>query len=336
MNKPKIGIPLGDPAGIGPEIVARAMCDAHIFEVCRPVVIGDRAVLAQAAGFCGVDLAIHAIDDPDKGDYRCGIANVVDLGNVDMSVLKIGQIQPLGGQAAFDYIKKATDMAKSGSVDAIATTPINKESLRAAHIDYIGHTEILAALTGTHDPLTMFEVRNLRVFFLSRHVSLRQACDMVTKQRMLDYIFRCRVALQKLGVSGGAIAVAGLNPHSGEHGLFGDEEVKHVIPAVREAQDLGYAVEGPIGADSVFHLALTGRYDAVLSLYHDQGHIATKTLDFERTIAITIGLPFLRTSVDHGTAMDIAGTGAAGAISMIEAILLAAKYAARYNNDGLV
>ena len=336
MNKPKIGIPLGDPAGIGPEIVARAMCDESIFEVCRPVVIGDRAVLAQAAGFCGLDLAIHAIDDPDNGDYRCSAANVIDLKNVDIDALKIGQIQPLGGQAAFDYIQKATEMAKSGSVDAIATTPINKESLRAAHIDYIGHTEILAGLTDTHDPLTMFEVRNLRVFFLSRHVSLRQACDMVTKQRILDYIARCRAALEKLGVSGGTIAVAGLNPHSGEHGLFGNEEVQHVIPAVREAQDLGYDVEGPIGADSVFHLALTGRYDAVLSLYHDQGHIATKTLDFERTIAITIGLPFLRTSVDHGTAMDIAGTGAAGAVSMIEAILLAAKYAARYNNDGLV
>jgi 4-hydroxythreonine-4-phosphate dehydrogenase len=323
MDKPKIGIPLGDPAGIGPEIVARALCEASIFEVCRPVVIGDGAVLEQAARFCGLNLEIHAISDPDSGDYRCGSAHIIDLGNVDLSTLKIGQIQPMGGQAAFDYIKKATDLAKSGAVDAIATTPINKESLRAAQIDFIGHTEILAGL-------------NLRVFFLSRHVSLRQACDMVTKQRVLDYIIRCSAALAKLGVSGGAIAVAGLNPHSGEHGLFGDEEVRHVMPAVREAQSLGYAVEGPIGADSVFHLALSGRYDAVLSLYHDQGHIATKTLDFERTIAITIGLPFLRTSVDHGTAMDIAGTGVAGAVSMIEAILLAAKYARRYNSDGLV
>jgi 4-hydroxy-L-threonine phosphate dehydrogenase PdxA len=212
-------------------------------------------------------------------------------------------------------------------VDALATTPINKESLRAADIPQIGHTEILAELTDTHDPLTMFEVHGMRVFFLSRHVSLREACDLVTKDRVLDYIIRCTQALKKLGVEGGTMAVAGLNPHSGEHGLFGREEMDHVEPAIKEARQLGYDVEGPIGADSVFHFALAGRYNSILSLYHDQGHIATKTLDFERTISITNGLPFLRTSVDHGTAFDIAGTGTASAVSMIEAIALAAKYA---------
>jgi 4-hydroxythreonine-4-phosphate dehydrogenase len=172
----------------------------------------------------------------------------------------------------------------------------------------------------------MFETRGLRVFFLSRHVSLRKACDMVTKERIVDYVKRSVAALKKLGVSGGTMAIAGLNPHSGEHGLFGDEEMNEVFPAVKELREAGYDVAGPIGADSVFHLALKGVYNSVLSLYHDQGHIATKTLDFDRTISITGGMPILRTSVDHGTAFDIAWKNKASEVSMVEAILLAAKY----------
>ncbi len=176
----------------------------------------------------------------------------------------------------------------------------------------------------------MFETNGLRVFFLTRHVSLRNMLDMVTRERIKDYVKRCLEALKRLGVEEGTMAVAGLNPHCGEHGLFGDEEVKEIIPAVLELQEEGYPVAGPIGADSVFHQAAQGRFNSVLSLYHDQGHIATKTLDFDRTIAITNGMPILRTSVDHGTAFDIAGTGKAGAVSMVEAILLAAKYSPRF------
>ena len=194
-------------------------------------------------------------------------------------------------------------------------------------MNFIGHTEIFSALTHSNDPLTLFEVRNLRVFFLSRHVSLRKACDMVTKERIIDYVIRCTRALRKLGITEGTMAIAGLNPHSGEHGLFGEEEVKAVFPAVEELKKMGYQVAGPIGADSVFHQALNGRYNSVLSLYHDQGHIATKTLDFERTISITAGMPILRTSVDHGTAFDIAGKGIASPVSMMEAVRLGVKYA---------
>jgi len=204
---------------------------------------------------------------------------------------------------------------------------VNKESFKAGGVNFIGHTEIFGALTGTADPLTLFEVRGMRVFFLTRHVSLRQACDLITKERIKDYVRRCTEALRVLGITEGTMAIAGLNPHSGEHGLFGWEEVNEVIPAVEELQKEGYHVVGPIGADSVFHQALQGRYNSVLSLYHDQGHIATKTLDFERTIAVTAGMPILRTSVDHGTALDIAGTGKASAVSLIEAVRLAVKYA---------
>jgi 4-hydroxythreonine-4-phosphate dehydrogenase len=290
------------------------------------LVVGDLGVLEQARAFYGAHGKIRVVTEPEDGKYISGTVDLIDLGNVDVGSLKMGVVSGMGGQTAFEYIEKAAELASSKKVDAIATGPINKESLKAAKVDFIGHTEIFAALTGVDEPLTMFQVHSMRVFFLSRHVPLREACELVTKERVLTYIRRCLEALQELGVAEGILAVAALNPHSGEHGLFGDEEVKQIEPAVQEARRQGYRVAGPVPADSVFHQAHQGQYSAVLSLYHDQGHIATKTLDFEKTISITLGLPFLRTSVDHGTAFDIAGTGKASAVSMKEAILLAANY----------
>ena len=327
----KIAIPMGDPAGVGPEIVVKTAVSKEILDLCDLVVIGDKNVLEKAIEICQVNLKIHTIKNIEEGKYEKGILNVIDLENVDMNTLEYGQVQGMCGKAAFEYIKKCVELAMEHKVDAIATTPINKESLKAGNVNYIGHTEILGDLSNSRDPLTMFEVDNMRVFFLTRHMSLRKACDAITKERVLEYIERCTKALKQLGVSG-KMAVAGLNPHSGEHGLFGDEEVKEITPAIEEAQKLGYDVVGPVGADSVFHQALQGRYAAVLSLYHDQGHIATKTYDFERTIAITLDMPFLRTSVDHGTAFDIAGKGIVSAVSMIEAVKLAAKYAPNFKN----
>ena len=327
----KIAIPMGDPAGVGPEIVVKTAVSKEILDLCDVVVIGDKKVLEKAIEICQVNLKIHTIKNIEEGKYEKGILNVIDLENVDMNTLEYGQVQGMCGKAAFEYIKKCVELAMEHKVDAIATTPINKESLKAGNVNYIGHTEILGDLSNSRDPLTMFEVDNMRVFFLTRHMSLRRACDAITKERVLEYIERCTKALKQLGVSG-KMAVAGLNPHSGEHGLFGDEEVKEITPAIEEAQKLGYDVVGPVGADSVFHQALQGRYAAVLSLYHDQGHIATKTYDFERTIAITLDMPFLRTSVDHGTAFDIAGKGIVSAVSMIEAVKLAAKYAPNFKN----
>ena len=264
--------------------------------------------------------------DP-AGDYSYGVLNMIDLDNIDMSRFEYGKINAMCGQAAFDYIKKSIEITMDKQADAVATTPINKESLHAAEVDFIGHTEIFGALTGTDDPLTMFETNGLRVFFLTRHKSLRYMLDDIKKDRIIDYVERCTDALRRLGVKEGTMAVAGLNPHSGEHGLFGWEEVKEIAPAVEELKERGFNVAGPVPADSVFHQAAQGRFNSVLSLYHDQGHIATKTLDFDRTISITNGMPILRTSVDHGTAFDIAGKGIAGAVSMEEAIRLAAKYA---------
>jgi 4-hydroxythreonine-4-phosphate dehydrogenase len=331
MNKPRIAIPIGDPAGIGPEIVVRALADESVKKSADCVVIGDRAVVENAYIITGIRLNTNIISDPEEGIYEDGILNLIPINNIDMSSLKIGEVSGMCGKAAFDYIRKSIELANGRKVHAVATPPINKESLRAGGVNFIGHTEIFGELTGTPDPLTMFEVRGMRVFFLTRHISLRKACDMVTKERIVDYVHRCLLALKTLGVEDGKMAIAGLNPHSGEHGLFGDEEVREVIPAVEQLQKDGYPVAGPIGADSVFHLALQGRFNSVLSLYHDQGHIATKTLDFEKTISITLGMPILRTSVDHGTALDIAGKGIASAVSMIEAILLAAKYSPAFN-----
>lgn len=330
MSKSLIAVPIGDPAGVGPEIVAKSVAAKEVFDVANCVVVGDRTIMENAIRISGVSLSVNVIDGPEDGDFREGVLNLIDLGNVDMTKFEFGKVNGMCGQAAYQYIAKSIELANEGRVDAVATTPINKESLRAGNINFIGHTEIFGALTGTEDPLTMFETNGMRVFFLTRHVSLREMLDMITKDRIIDYVKRCTEALEKLGVKDGTMAIAGLNPHSGEHGLFGWEEVNEITPAIEELQKEGYKVVGPIGADSVFHQAAIGKYNSVLSLYHDQGHIATKTLDFEKTIAITNGMPILRTSVDHGTAFDIAGKGIVSAVSMIEAILLAAKYAPNF------
>ena len=327
MEKPIIAVTMGDPAGIGPEIVAKSIADKATFDVARCIVIGDKKVMEKAIEIVGADLKVNVVDSPADGDYSYGVLNMIDLDNIDMSRFEYGKINAMCGQAAFDYIKKSIEITMDKQADAVATTPINKEALHGAEVDFIGHTEIFGALTGTDDPLTMFETNGLRVFFLTRHKSLRDMLDDIKKDRIIDYVERCTDALRRLGVKEGTMAVAGLNPHSGEHGLFGWEEVKEIAPAVEELKERGFNVAGPVPADSVFHQAAQGRFNSVLSLYHDQGHIATKTLDFDRTISITNGMPILRTSVDHGTAFDIAGKGIAGAVSMEEAIRLAAKYA---------
>lgn len=286
--------------------------------------------MENAIDITGVKLEVNVVEKPADGKYEKGVLNLIDLDNINMDEFAFGKVSGMCGKAAYEYIAKSIELANAGEVDAVSTTPINKEALKAGNVNFIGHTEIFGALTGTEDPLTMFETNGMRVFFLTRHVSLRQMLDMIKKDRIIDYVVRCTEALKRLGVNEGTMAIAGLNPHSGEHGLFGWEEVEEIIPAIEELKKMGYDVAGPVGADSVFHQAAIGKYNSVLSLYHDQGHIATKTLDFEKTIAITNGMPILRTSVDHGTAFDIAGTGKVSAVSMIEAIRLAAKYAPHF------
>ncbi|WPK12203.1 4-hydroxythreonine-4-phosphate dehydrogenase PdxA [Lysinibacillus louembei] len=330
-----IGIPMGDPAGIGPEITMKSLAKAEIYDVCKPLVIGDAAVLKKAIEIVGANLTINEVTTPAEGKYELGTVDVINLNNININELQYGEVSAQCGQGAFEYIKKSVELAMAGDVQAIATTPINKESLKAAKVPYIGHTEMLEDLAGSEDPLTMFEVRGMRIFFLTRHLSLKDAIDAMTKERVRDYLVRCDKALQRLGVERRHFAVAGLNPHSGENGLFGWEEVKEIKPGIELAVAEGIDAVGPVPADSVFFQALNGKYDAVLSLYHDQGHIAAKMTDFHRTISITNGLPFLRTSVDHGTAFDIAGKNIAESVSMEECIKVAAQYAPNFTKNSL-
>lgn len=323
--KPLICIPMGDPAGIGPEIVLKSLCKNDFSDLCRVVVIGDSWWLTKTAEQCELSVQLHPFDQTEKSSAP-GIINLIESPICDSRMITPGIISAAAGAAAFQFIKQATAVIQKQFVAAMATAPINKESLRAAEIPFIGHTEILANLTDTPEPLTLFQVKNLRVFFLTRHLSLRQACDAVTVEKVYATAKQAYKTLQQLGVERPHLAIAGLNPHCGEDGLFGDEEQQAIKPAVLKAQKDDLHVTGPYPADSVFHQALGGRFDGVLSLYHDQGHIATKMVAFERTISITCGLPFLRTSVDHGTAYDIAGKNLASDVSMTEAILLAARY----------
>ena len=323
-NKIRVAITHGDTNGIGYELIFKTFAEPEMLEICTPIIYGSPKAAAYHRNVLDIQANFSIINSAEEArDGRINLLPTYD----EETKIDMGIATPESGTAALKALDRAMGDYRKGLFDVLVTAPINKEALRAAEINFIGHTEIFAELTGTNDPLTMFETNGMRVFFLTRHVSLRDMLDMITKDRVIDYVERCTEALRRLGVTEGTMAVAGLNPHSGEHGLFGWEEVNEIAPAVEELQARGFDVKGPVPADSVFHQAALGRYNSVLSLYHDQGHIATKTLDFDRTIAITNSMPILRTSVDHGTAFDIAGKGIAGAVSMIESVRLAARYA---------
>ncbi len=322
----RVAITSGDPAGIGPEITIKALLNKEIVDKIIPVVYAHEVSLRKVLS---KEISLKKINDPLEANGDFGTIEFIEPKEA-LDDFNFGVVQSACGLAAYNYIDMAIKDALDKKVVSVVTAPINKESIKAAKINFIGHTEIFADKTNSYDPLTMFEVRGLRVFFLTRHLSLVDACKAISEDRVLEYIKRCIETLKQIDDSDKAMAVAALNPHCGEHGLFGDEEGRFIEPAIEKAISLGYKVCGPIGADSVFHQALIGKYSSVLSLYHDQGHIATKTLDFDRVVSLTLGLPFLRASVDHGTAFDIAGKGIASEISMSEALLVAAKYSNKF------
>jgi 4-phospho-D-threonate 3-dehydrogenase / 4-phospho-D-erythronate 3-dehydrogenase len=327
--RPVLAVTMGDPAGIGPEIAVRALLSPEVRDISRSFLIGDARVFERALSVCGLSASLNRIAGPEQITDRAGVIDVVHQQTVDPNVLQMGKVQALGGEAAYAAIRTSIELAMAGRIAGVATTPINKESLKAAKIAFIGHTEMFADQTGAREEMTMFTISGLKIFFLTRHLSLMEACKQITRDRTLKGIENSVKALRQLGIETPHLAVAALNPHGGEDGLFGREEMDAIKPAIEAARTRGMRVSGPVPADSVFHMARIGRYDAVLSLYHDQGHIAAKMMDFEKTVSVTLGLPILRTSVDHGTAFDIAGTGKASAVSMIEAIKVAAEYAVR-------
>jgi len=321
---PVIGVTMGDPAGIGPEIAIKSLMKPEMYLVCRPVLIGDLSVLENTAERLGLDVKFKTLKSPRSAGRENAAIELIDLGNVDLQRLEIGKVSAEAGRASIDYIDKAVEYALMGELDAVVTGPINKKAISLAGSPHIGHTEMIAALCGVKEPLTMFWVRGARIFFLTRHMPLRNALEAVKEQRIVEMTVEIADALKTIGLDEPRIAIAALNPHASDGGLIGTEDEQEIKPAVEELRKRGINVLGPIPADSVFHQAVEGRYDAVLSLYHDQGHIAAKTLDFYGTVSVTLGLPFIRTSVDHGTAHDIAGTGIANPRSLEEATKLAA------------
>lgn len=338
MTRHVLAVTLGDPVGIGPEITARTLAEQAGAADHHGVAVGDAAALRRGVEAMGLDVEVRSVDGFDVEPAE-GFIDIVDTGVLGDDVPEWGKVDERAGKAAVAAIETATRAAMEQKVAGIVTGPIHKEAIWAAGSKHLGHTEMLGELTGVTEQDTMFVVRNsaaeghhLRIFFTTRHVSLRKALDQLTKERIESSIRKAHTALQVFGVENPRLAVAALNPHGGENGNFGDEEIVHIAPACEAVRAEGLDVRGPIPADSVFHQGLVGRFDGVLSHFHDQGHIPAKTFDFDGTISVTVGLPILRTSVDHGTAFDIAGTGKAGHGTMLSAYLAAVDYAPYVDN----
>ncbi|MCD8335257.1 MAG: 4-hydroxythreonine-4-phosphate dehydrogenase PdxA [Clostridiales bacterium] len=330
--KPVTAITMGDPAGIGPEICVDTMLSSEIADACRPFVIGSQAVMEKAAACQGKTLKFHPISDPSEALYEFGTCDILETGDYDTDSLEWGKVQKLAGQMAVDFIYKSIDLGLAKKIDAVSTAPINKQAIKLVGVKEPGHTEMYQVRTNSRYALTMFSCHKLRVFFVSRHMSLIDACKYATKEVVLQDVIDIDYELRKIGIDNPLIAVAALNPHGGDNGLFGTEEITELAPAVKAAQERGINCVGPCPADSVFNIGKSGKYDAILSLYHDQGHIACKTLDFEKSVTLTFGLPFIRSSVDHGTAFDVAGKGVAQGNSMIESTRVVSEYATLQHN----
>jgi 4-hydroxythreonine-4-phosphate dehydrogenase len=338
-ERPILGISVGDPGGIGPEVTAKALALEELYGFCRPLVVADLEVISDAVRFTGLSLRVRAVGSPLESRYQFGTLDVLHMANMPLRELRHKEVTPRQGQASFEYVRRVIDLAMEGEIHGTVTGPINKAALHAAGHHFSGHTEIYAHFTNTRDYAMMLAEGGFRVVHVSTHVSLREACDRVKKDRILRVIDLTHQALLKLGAAAPRIGVAGLNPHCGEGGLFGREDDEEIRPAVEEALSSGKAVEGPIPADTIFSKMRGGMYDAVVVMYHDQGHIPVKLVGFHYDAAtgswgamagvnVTLGLPIVRTSVDHGTAFGKAGEGRANPQSMIEAIKMAARLSA--------
>ncbi len=340
IKRPIVGISVGDPAGIGAEVVAKALALKEIYDICRPLVISDLGLMQDAVKISGVSLKLNRIAPEmtslaKNGLYKLGTIDVLDLANVDMSKHVYKEISAINGKSAFECIKKVIELAMAGEIDATVTAPIHKEALNLAGFHYAGHTEIYSHLTKTKDYVMMLVDDNFRIAHVTTHVSLRKACDLVKKDRIIKVIELTQEMLGCLDIENPKIAVAGLNPHAGEGGLFGDEEKNEITPAIEFARSRGTDVQGPFPPDTIFSRARGGEFDAVIAMYHDQGHVALKTTGFVYDkdgkwssisgVNVTLGLPIIRTSVDHGVAFDKAGGGIANPQSMIQAIKLALR-----------
>jgi len=331
MNKPILGITMGDPAGIGPEITVKALSRKAVYDLCNPIVIGDKEAMEDALRITGLPLTLHVIEKVSEAAFQLGQVDLIDLHCVDMDKLVYGQVSAMAGEAAFQCVTKVIELALAGEIDATITGPINKESINLAGHHFSGHTEIYAHYTNTDRYSMLLAGEGLRVVHVSTHVSLREACALVKKERVLEVIKLADDACKRLGIKEPKIGVAGLNPHAGENGMFGREEIEEITPAIEKAQAMGIHAEGPVPPDSLFSKARGGWYDIAVVMYHDQGHIPLKTVGFVWNqeegkwssisgVNITLGLPVIRSSVDHGTAFGKAGKGTASEMSLVNAI----------------
>jgi 4-hydroxythreonine-4-phosphate dehydrogenase len=336
LRAPVLGITMGDPAGVGPEIISKALAQPGTAGLCRPIVIGDRSVMAATLALLRSQLTLHAVAAVADCEFEPGHLECLDLANVDAATLPRCLVSAEAGRAAYAYIETGVRLCQAGQIDALVTAPVNKEALAAAGVQHSGHTEILARLTGTRDFAMLLMGKELKVIHVTTHVALRQVPDLVTRERVDRVIRLAQRTMTGLGRPRARIAVCGLNPHAGEDGLFGDEEKTQIAPAVEDARRDGLDVHGPLPADTLFSRARGGEFDIVVAMYHDQGHVPVKTLGFNydetsRTwtglsgVNVTVGLPFLRVSVDHGTAFDRAWKGIANPESMLEAIDVAVR-----------
>jgi 4-phospho-D-threonate 3-dehydrogenase / 4-phospho-D-erythronate 3-dehydrogenase len=333
---PRLALTMGDPAGIGPEIVARTLYERRNDAGAVGFAVGDPATLRKAVEVCGLQIQVREIEAASGAEASPDAIDVLPIAT--HGATSWGEVSAAAGQVALDAIERATQLALTDEVQAVVTAPINKEAIWAAGSEHLGHTEFLGALTGSARVQTMFVVRGLKIFFTTRHMSMREALDKVTRSSVRHAIDESWTSLQLLADAGKQprLAVSAINPHGGEGGSFGTEEIEHIGPACDDAREDGLDVVGPVPADAVFHQGLQGRFDGVLCHLHDQGHIAAKTLDFEEAITVTMGLPILRTSVDHGTAFDIAGQGIASAAGMsaaYDAAVDLARFAPRLREE---
>lgn len=320
---------MGDAAGVGPEIILKSLAEAEMYEISNPLVIGDRKILERAKSFVDSGLIIETVTAEQISEipYKHGVVHCLDLDLLPED-LPIGQVSPEAGDAAFQYLAKAIEMAKENRIDAICTAPLNKEALQKGGHMYPGHTEILADLTDTKDYSMMLSAPNLRVIHVTTHVGIIDAVKMINPERVYHVLKLAHDTLKKAGIESPKIAVCGINPHAGENGLFGyGEEEEKVIPGVERAQAEGINAVGPLPADTLFFRAVRGDFDIVVAMYHDQGHGPVKVLGLDAGVNITVGLPIIRTSVDHGTAFDIAGKGIADEKSLMEAMRQAVELA---------
>lgn len=334
QERPLLAITMGDPAGIGPEIVLKTLKRPDIYERCRPLVIGDRRILERAAPWVSAEtLQYQDVADPDAGVYRHGWVSLIDCRNASPSACPVGRVRAASGQAAVDYVFLATDLAMSGRVDAIVTAPLNKAAMHAAGYSFAGHTELLAERTGADRVSMLLVGPTLKVVHVSTHVALAEAIRRVTRERVEAVIDIAAESCRALGIPNPRIAVAGLNPHASEGGIFGNEEATEIEPAIAAARAKGLNVTDPQPPDTVFLRATKGEYDIVVAMYHDQGHIPMKLLAFDSGVNVSVGLPIIRTSVDHGTAFDIAGTGKAREESLIAALDVAIRMVAARDRE---